>query len=553
MAQIPYPTGIKPLVKPVAKPAGNPADRNFFSGSAVPVAPKVAPTVNMVRPSGPTPTNNFFNYTPPAPATPKVTPKVAPVVAPAYNPQALTGKAAYNAQMAKDQNRVDESPVSGVTTQNKYNASLLTPFNQALKNSGLGPIQAFLNPTDFANFSTPQQQWQNAADLAGDAVAIGGPALAAGIATAPVGGAGALPAALTAGAWNYGMKGLNFASEYFGAPGIKTGVTAAGLGVGGINLVGAIGALKSGNLPKALQLAGPLAFSIFSEFGAQGLSDYIYKGTGIKTKDIISNLANVYPVSNLQTNFMKYGTDFRSSTPFIKKYFDQMIRDDGLAPISQLPQIDEAMRLFQHDRDYSKFGSPLQWLYKEFTNPWNLQNPNKKETTDRLASKVSRFLGSDIGAWYSGDPYSPKNFGHTIYGWQQALMNGFDSTKANQYDAHEAGHGIYANMNPWYQDTIGKYKDIENLQLRPTNNSQWQKDQFEYHTRPSEQNSYLMELQNYIYNYLEKGGELGSLDNFDSTVREAMKNTQFTDRYDVSDLGNFQGISDWLRNNVIKP
>jgi len=66
MAQIPYPTGIKPLVKPVAKPAGNPADRNFFSGSAVPVAPKVAPTVSQVRPTGPTPTNNFFNYTPPA-------------------------------------------------------------------------------------------------------------------------------------------------------------------------------------------------------------------------------------------------------------------------------------------------------------------------------------------------------------------------------------------------------------------------------------------------------------------------------------------------------
>ena len=50
MAQIPYSTGIKPLVKPVAKPAGNPADRNFFSGSAVPIAPRTAPTVNMVRP-----------------------------------------------------------------------------------------------------------------------------------------------------------------------------------------------------------------------------------------------------------------------------------------------------------------------------------------------------------------------------------------------------------------------------------------------------------------------------------------------------------------------
>ena len=53
MAQIPNPKGIKPVVKPVVKPAGNPADRNFFSGSAVPVAPKVAPTVNVVRPSLP--------------------------------------------------------------------------------------------------------------------------------------------------------------------------------------------------------------------------------------------------------------------------------------------------------------------------------------------------------------------------------------------------------------------------------------------------------------------------------------------------------------------
>ena len=57
MAQIPYPTGIKPLIKPAAKPAGNPADRNFFSGSAVPVAPKVSPTVSQVRPSVAPPTD----------------------------------------------------------------------------------------------------------------------------------------------------------------------------------------------------------------------------------------------------------------------------------------------------------------------------------------------------------------------------------------------------------------------------------------------------------------------------------------------------------------
>ena len=51
MAQISPPTG----KKPVAKPAGNPADRNFFSGSAVPIAPRTAPTVSVVRPTGPAP------------------------------------------------------------------------------------------------------------------------------------------------------------------------------------------------------------------------------------------------------------------------------------------------------------------------------------------------------------------------------------------------------------------------------------------------------------------------------------------------------------------
>ena len=46
--------------KPVAKPAGNPY-------ANIQVAPRAAPTVNMVRPSVPTPTNPFFNYISPKP------------------------------------------------------------------------------------------------------------------------------------------------------------------------------------------------------------------------------------------------------------------------------------------------------------------------------------------------------------------------------------------------------------------------------------------------------------------------------------------------------
>ena len=101
MAQIPYPTGTKPLIKPVAKPAGNPADRNFFSGSAVPIAPRTAPTANLVRPSGPTPTNNFFNYTPPAPAAPK--------------DNFLRGsKASFNPYMAQEFAKANADPKPGL-------------------------------------------------------------------------------------------------------------------------------------------------------------------------------------------------------------------------------------------------------------------------------------------------------------------------------------------------------------------------------------------------------------------------------------------------------
>ena len=58
MAQIPYPTGTKPLVKPVAKPVFPPLDAGLSMGQRQPTkaAPRVAPTANLVRPAGlPTP------------------------------------------------------------------------------------------------------------------------------------------------------------------------------------------------------------------------------------------------------------------------------------------------------------------------------------------------------------------------------------------------------------------------------------------------------------------------------------------------------------------
>lgn len=53
MAQIPYPTGKKPVIKPVFPPLD--AGRSMSAKQPAAVAPKVAPKVNMVRPSGPAP------------------------------------------------------------------------------------------------------------------------------------------------------------------------------------------------------------------------------------------------------------------------------------------------------------------------------------------------------------------------------------------------------------------------------------------------------------------------------------------------------------------
>ena len=67
MAQIPYSTGIKPLVKPVAKPAGNPY-------ANIQAAPRAAPKANLVRPTVAPPTDErrFIGLRPPAPVSPTV-------------------------------------------------------------------------------------------------------------------------------------------------------------------------------------------------------------------------------------------------------------------------------------------------------------------------------------------------------------------------------------------------------------------------------------------------------------------------------------------------
>ena len=458
MAQIPYPTGIKPLVKPKAiAPSFPPLDAGLSMGQRQPTkaAPVVQPVANMVRPTGPTPTNNY---------TPQIFPAPKPVVAPVYNPRALTGQSAYNAQMAKDQNRVDEAPNSGVTTQNKYNASLETPFNQALSNNGLGYMQAFFNPIDFAKFSTQQQQLQNAADLAGDAVAIGAPALIAGAATAPIGGVGAVPAAGWAAAANYGMKGFGFAADYFGAPIIKAAPAMAGIGMAGVNMFGAIRALKSGNLPKALQLAGPVAFQIFAEFGSQGLSDYIYKETGIKTRDIISNLAGVYSANTFQKfgeqNVMDAGKAFKEGAAIANSSTQKSTYGPWLKQKAQETFDFNDARKEWTDRDILRSenavsaGSPF---------GWQSSLRNYKTYLETFFSSLAHAQPSDTPAGrFRG--YSPDSLGKMSFNNPSAFLGFVSPDRWRGAGAQEFDHLMYNSMRgggvPPEYDKAFKWKEI---------------------------------------------------------------------------------------------
>ncbi len=498
--------GIAPKPKPVIqKPTG------FGSvprASVVATAPTVASTVNMVRPSA----------------------------------QALTGQNLYNAQKAKDQNRVDESPMSGVTTQNKWNKSQETPYYRALNNSGLGYLTSYVYPIDYQKFATPERKLQNAVDLAADIVTVGAPAVVAGAAT---GGLGALPAALGAGAINYGVKGLDFAANYLERPGINTAVGATGIALSAVNYVAALGALKRGNVRKALQLAGPLAYNAFSTFGAQGLSDFIEKRTGVKTSNLINNIATVYPFSNLQTNFMKYGQDVNSAEKFVRAYLDKYRASIANYPPEQtqprLDRLTEAIRMIDHNLKYNAFSDPLKYLWNTFTSPHNKIAP-AKETAKRLGNIASLF-GPSTGGFHSNDYRDPANFGHSIYNPLYAIMNGFDPEFANNLGVHEYTHGTYRDLN-FANPFMAESQAIEKLKLVPRGRNP---KEIEYHSDPQEQNSFLVELLNELFKFTETKSVDAS--NFDQKVAEAMTKTGFAGRYDVTDPNMFYAISNWLAKN----
>ena len=295
--------GIAPKPKPVIqRPTGLNVQRSPYApvtrAPVVTTAPTVQKESGIMQQYIGALTNQLNAQPKPSVGIPAVTPAVNMERPPApVFPQALTGQALYNAQKAKDQNRVDESPMSGVTTQNKYNAFNATPAMTALRDSGLGYMYDAFNLEDTSNFATKQQLQQNLVDMGADALAVGMGA-----------SAGGLPGALGAGAFNFGLKGVDFASRYFDAPALMHTVGAGVFGAAAVSLVPAIAAFKRGDFLNAAKLAGPMAVTILKIGGTAALSDYIFKNTGIRAGDAIANLADVYPVTSLMKQYGNGGS-----------------------------------------------------------------------------------------------------------------------------------------------------------------------------------------------------------------------------------------------------
>lgn len=490
MAQISYPTVTKP------KPPSNP-----YANIQVKAAPKVDPVVSMVRPTGPTPTNNFFNYTLPTFPAPK------PVVAPVYNPRALTGQSAYNAQMARDQNRVDEAPNSGVTTQNKYNAWNETPAMVAARNSGLGYIADAFRPFDTAKFGTTQQMAQNAVDFSGDALSIGMGAAAAG----PVG-------ALTSGASNFLMKGIDFASNYYDLPGLNTAVGGGALGLSALQLIPAAAAFNRKDYVRAAKLAGPLAVTALKIGGVGALSKYIFEKTGIRAGDAISNLADVYPLTNLMGQYNDYGYTFTHTNNYPSEFAHSRLGQPGVDDST----IKQFLQNQADSKAYSSQGNPLMGLAKSLTNPLPA-SPHTNTRWENFTKFAKAAFNPNNSAFHIPSSWGTKNAGHNFYNAVSPFLHGFNPWTARDDFVHESmGHGYGVVTDPVYRQAMA------NMKLIPgpgSGNRQNRK----YLMRPDEQTGNAAMVASRLYNQGPQPGE--NQNQWEYRIQQAAKNTVFSDEY----------------------
>jgi len=504
MAQIPYPTGIKPLVKPKAiAPSFPPLDAGLSMGQRQPTkaAPVVQPVANMVRPTGPTPTNNYTQQIFPA-------------------PKALTGQSAYNAQMAKDQNRVDESPMSGVTTQAKYNAWNETPAMVAARNSGLGYIADAFYPSDTLKYGTTQQMAQNAVDFSGDALSVGMGAAAAG----PVG-------ALTSGALNFGMKGIDFASNYFDLPGLNTAVGGGSLGLSLLQLIPAVAAFNRKDYVRAAKLAGPLAVTALKIGGVGELSKYIFEKTGLRTGDALSNLADVYPLTNLMGQYNDYGHTFTHTNNYPSEFAVSRLGQPGVDDIT----IKQFLQNQADSKAYSSQGNPLMGLFKSLTNPLPA-DPFNNTRWENFTKFAKAAFNPKTSAFHIPSSMGTKNAGHSFYGALAPFLNGFNPWAATDDFAHESiGHGYRVVTDPVYNQAMANMKLIPGTKSGDRANRK-------YLMRPEEQRGNAAMVASRLYNQGPQPGE--NQNQWEYRIQQVARNSAFSDEY--SHKRNPNGLVEFL-------
>ena len=168
MAQIPNFKGIKPLIKPAGNPYAN-----------IQVAPKVAPTVNMVRPTGPAPVapkDNFLRGSKASSVLPISMPDKMPVV----KPQAQTTPSWWDQVKGNITNKIGGAVGATLqqSAQGGKNPLLGTAYNlivppetqQSLNNNGL-------RGTNLLNPNYEPKDWKDAVNVGGSAISTvaGGP------------------------------------------------------------------------------------------------------------------------------------------------------------------------------------------------------------------------------------------------------------------------------------------------------------------------------------------------------------------------------------------
>jgi len=437
VAQIPNFKGIKPLIKPVVNPAATRGGDSLFGGygsqRAVPVAPKVAPTVSQVRPTGPTPTNNFFNFTIPTPPKPTVHPaaKFEPMTVANIQPNAAT---LLMRGFAANLGGVPPLPTPpGVFNTDpeqlrKYGgetyqptaeqlAPPFNPFNKLNEITGLNPnfwngnaasfVPAILNP-DF--LQTIEPEYTRTPNIAGTPYR----------ATGTLGGGEKAPAP-----WQTIHNAIGDAAAWGTAPVVMTALAAADLGgvrkeAGGTMMAGNIALtvasvaskLKKGQFTQAAKDIGLLVSvlggvaareQIMQATGGMDISGWIDIGT---SKGLTRGLNETFfPQKSIGSSQQVYDD---ATNIFIEQKLKEYLGEDYEVPRQVLQGISETMR-GENIRHYPS--RPLSEIFGEMLGDTKELFRGPKPSRAQLIQQMRDYYGEGTSIY---DIPGPDRFGRMV-------------------------------------------------------------------------------------------------------------------------------------------